>query len=97
MLEKWHFPTQNFVYDHPKRVTIRAFRSVAVFETELLWAEEFWAHPSVRATSHKRTRGYNACAVRYDPNETEVCQAGLTRSVDKNIGLSEQSQLEDSE
>ena len=97
MLEKWHFPAQNFVYDHPKRVTIRTFCSMAVFEAELLWAEELWTHPSVRATSHERARGYNACAVRYDPNEAEVCKAGLSRSVDENIGLNRQSRLEDSE
>jgi hypothetical protein len=43
-------PTQDFIYDHPKRVTIRRFCPTAVFETEALRIEELWTHPPVRTS-----------------------------------------------
>jgi len=47
---KRYLTSQNLVYHHSKRIAIRRFRPTAVFETEFVRLEEFWAHPSGRTT-----------------------------------------------
>ena len=43
---KWYAFAQNFVYHHSKRLTVRRFRPMAVFEADPFRVEELWAHPS---------------------------------------------------
>ena len=62
-------------------------RRTTVFETEPLGIEELWTHTSECAALHKRARGYQICSVRYDRKQTEVCQTGLSSSVDEDISL----------
>ena len=61
--EKRNLSAQHLVYGHSKGVTVRGFRRAAVFETEILREEEFWAHPPDRASlcGRRGVRGF-----RYD-------------------------------